>query len=462
MENKPYTLKDYKYRQDQAIKARAIRVHPVWHLAWVITLFAGISIANYVDLTGKVKPLFGASVDPLATEANSALTPEQLQDQPADAEEPPALEPGQWHEIIVRRGQSLAAIFLQLKLAPKVLYDIMHADSAAKTLRRIKPGEVLRFHIIESELAALHYLPNPTSRLEINADGSGYSFAEYNREYEKRTQIASGVINSSLFQSAQEAGISEAVTMELAYIFGWDVDFALDIREGDKFAVVYEELYLDGEKVKNGNILAAEFVNDGQVLRALRYTDPDGKTDYFSPDGKNMRKTFLRTPVDFTRISSYFGQRKHPVLNRLRAHKGVDYAAPRGTMVKTTGNGKVIFRGRKGGYGNTIVVQHGSGYRTLYAHLNGFQRGLRVGTQVKQGQTIGYVGSTGLATGPHLHYEFLVNNVHQNPLRVTLPDAHPIDSDYLPDFRTKTMGLKALLDIIANTNVALRDQTQAQ
>ena len=455
MSKKPYMIKDFKRRQDQAPPATAGgRLHPLWHFAWVTGLFVGISLVALNDYAGVTKPDLEGS-DSHSPPPDSAINhTNTVADSAADGDATDS-EPGYWQDVVVRKGQSLGAIFIKLKLAPRILHEIMHADKAAKKLQRLKPGELLRFHIANNTLNALHYQPNPTYRLEIDIKDNQYVFAEYNRAYEQRTNIASGNIESSLFVGAQEAGISEAVTMEMAYIFGWDVDFALDIREGDKFTVVYEELFLDGAKVKDGNIIAAEFINNGKVLRALRYSDPDGKTDYFSPEGKNMRKTFLRTPVDFTRISSYFGKRKHPVLNRMRTHKGVDYAAPRGTAVKSTGNGKVVFRGRKGGYGKTVIVQHGSGYRTLYAHLNGFKRGVRIGTKVNQGQTIGFVGSSGLATGPHLHYEFLVNNVHRNPLRVKLPDARPINGKYMQDFRSKTMGLNALLDIVANSKLAM-------
>jgi murein DD-endopeptidase MepM/ murein hydrolase activator NlpD len=246
--------------------------------------------------------------------------------------------------------------------------------------------------------------------------------------------------------------------MELAGIFGWDIDFALDIREGDQFAVLYEGLYLDGERIGTGNILAAEFTNQGKLYRAVRYTDARGHTDYYAPDGHSMRKTFLRTPVSFTRISSRFNSgRKHPILNRIRAHKGVDYAAATGTPVKATGNGKIVLRGKKGGYGNTVVIQHGSSYSTLYAHLNNFARGKTVGSRVQQGEIIGYVGSTGLATGPHLHYEFRVNGVHRNPLTVKLPDAAPLPKKFREDFKLATENLIAQLELAKTQTVALQD-----
>jgi murein DD-endopeptidase MepM/ murein hydrolase activator NlpD len=243
--------------------------------------------------------------------------------------------------------------------------------------------------------------------------------------------------------------------MELANIFGWDIDFALDIRKGDRFTVLYEEMYVDGEDIGNGTILAAEFVNQGKRYHAVRYTDAGGKTDYYSLDGKSMRKAFLRTPVEFSRISSGFSLgRKHPILNKIRAHKGVDYAAATGTPIKVTGDGKIIFRGKKGGYGNTIIVQHGSKYSTLYAHMSKYRSGLTTGSRVKQGQIIGYIGSSGLATGPHLHYEFRVNDVHRDPLRVKLPGAEPLASKYREDFNKKAEALLAQLDLVRDVQLA--------
>ena len=246
--------------------------------------------------------------------------------------------------------------------------------------------------------------------------------------------------------------------MALAGIFGWDIDFALDIRQGDSFTVMYEELLLDGEKVGDGNIIAAEFINDDRTYRAYRYTDSKEKTEYYSPDGKSMRKPFMRTPVDLARISSRFNlRRKHPVLNKIRAHKGVDYAAATGTAIKATGDGKVVHRGRKGGYGNTIILRHGNTYTTLYAHMSKYARKTGVGSRVKQGQIIGYIGSTGLATGPHLHYEFRVNGVHRNPLKVKLPSAKPLPESEMGRFQTSIQPLIVQLDAYTQNALVMRD-----
>ncbi len=446
MHSAPPPLRDYKHRASDRPQGTP-PLHPLWHLSWILLTFAGAALLT-----------IGQQADALRHEpppqATAAISNDKLP-------EPEALS-AEWREITIQQGQSLASIFAQLHLAPRILHDIMHSTNLPASLRSIKPGEILRFQTRDDTLLALHYQPDPAYRLEINYVDGAYSFAEINRQHEKRTQIARGTIKSSLFQDAKDAGLPDGVIMQLAYVFGWDIDFALDIRDGDRFTVVYQELLLDGRKVRDGDILAAEFINNGETLRALRYTDPDGNSDYYAPDGKNLRKTFLRTPVDFTRISSFFGQRKHPILNRMRVHQGVDYAAPRGTAVKTTGSGKIIFRGIKGGYGNTVIVRHGDGYRTLYAHLQQFQRQARLGGEVQQGQVIGFVGSSGLATGPHLHYEFLINNVHRNPLRVPLPDARPVSAEFAADFRSTTLGLNALLDIINDDKLALASPARAE
>jgi murein DD-endopeptidase MepM/ murein hydrolase activator NlpD len=243
--------------------------------------------------------------------------------------------------------------------------------------------------------------------------------------------------------------------MEMAALFGWDVDFALDIRKGDSFRVIYEEKKLDGKVIGVGNIVAAEFTNQGDTFTSLRYTDSKGNTSYYTPKGESMRKAFLRTPVDFARISSNFNmKRRHPVLNRIRAHKGVDYAASIGTPIKAAGDGKIIFRGVKGGYGNVIILQHGNNINTLYAHMSRFKKGLSVGSRIKQGQLIGYVGKSGMVTGPHLHYEFQVNGVHKNPVTVKLPHADPVPKSERASFMSTSQALMAQLETYSSTQVA--------
>jgi len=369
--------------------------------------------------------------------------------------------PKKWSEFKVRSGDSLSKLFQRAGLSAAQLDEVMKSGDAAKKLKRIFPDDTIRILTDDSgKLQALRYEISSASYLLVERKDDRLAAVEHTQEIETRTAHAQGIIDSSLFLAANEAGISENIIMELAGIFGWDIDFALDIRKGDSFKVLYEEIYRDGEKIKDGDILAAEFVNDGNVYRAVRYTNPQtSRTEYFTPEGKSMRKEFLRSPVNFTRISSGFTTaRYHPVLHKMRAHKGVDYAAKRGTPVLAAGDGKVTFKGKKGGYGNVVMIQHGSKYTTVYAHLNSFNKHLRLGGKVKQGQTIAYVGSTGLATGPHLHYEFRVNGVHRNPLTVHLPSSAPVARKYLADFEQTVSPVLAQLDTLTrNTEIALAE-----
>jgi murein DD-endopeptidase MepM/ murein hydrolase activator NlpD len=382
----------------------------------------------------------------------AAITPDEVSDPYADTA-------GEWHTITIKSGDNLADIFSREGIPPQQLHNILDLGGAAHNLTKIYPGQTLRMLTdSESGLIKLEYQIDKLNLLEVRRTGDDFDISTTYNTPEKNITNASGVINSSLFLAAQKAGLSDNMTMELASIFGWDIDFALDIRKGDRFVVLYDEMYLEGEKVGEGHILAATFINQGKTYQAVRYTDKSGVTEYYSPDGRNMRKAFLRTPVEYTRISSGFSLgRMHPILNHIRAHKGVDYAAPTGTPVKVTANGKIVFRGKKGGYGNTIIVQHGNKYSTLYGHLSRFRGGLSTGSSVKQGQVIGYVGMTGLATGPHLHYEFRVDGVHHNPLTVKLPGAEPLDTEHLADFRQKAASLIGKLDAILSVQVASSD-----
>ncbi len=357
--------------------------------------------------------------------------------------------------VTIKSGDSLSAIFDQVGLSQQELQRVLAHKEARHTLRAILPGKELSFQLEEgNRLQRLSYAIDATRTLEVRREGDDFRATTIEYPLEHRVQFASGEIKSSLFLAAQQAGLSDKTTMEMADIFGWDIDFALDIRSGDHFAVLYEELYRDGEKVRTGNILAAEFTNRGKRYVAIRYTNPEGESGYYSPDGMRMRKAFLRTPVKFTRISSRFGKRFHPILNRMRSHKGVDYAAPTGTPIRATSDGKVIFKGRKGGYGRTVILKHGKRYSTLYAHMSRFGKGLRTGRAVKQGQIIGYVGQSGRATGPHLHYEFRINGVHRNPLTVRLPRAMPIEKKYRKEFRRIAEKMLAQMEQRKRTMVA--------
>ena len=385
----------------------------------------------------------------------------ELQAQQAILDEINHDAPKQWREFKVKSGDSLSTLFKRAGLSAAQLDEVMKSGDAAKKLTRIFPNDSIRVLTDDNgQLQALRYEISSESFLMVERKDDKLAAVEHTREIETRTAHAQGTIDSSLFLAANDAGISENIIMELAGIFGWDIDFALDIRKGDSFKVLYEEIYRDGEKIKDGDILAAEFINDGNVYRAVRYTNPQTKrTEYYTPEGKSMRKEFLRSPVNFTRISSGFTtSRYHPVLHKFRSHKGVDYAAKRGTPVLAAGDGKVIFKGKKGGYGNVVMIQHGGKYTTVYAHLNSFNKKIRVGGKVSQGQTIAYVGSTGLATGPHLHYEFRVDGVHRNPLTVKLPSSEPVAKRYLADFELTTTPVLAQLDLLTrDTQLALAE-----
>lgn len=363
---------------------------------------------------------------------------------------------GHWIEEQVRKGDSLARIFKRLNLSPSLLHRIVNSSSEAKKLANIRPGQRLRVRMdSESNFLELVLIYDQVKSLQIKAEGESFTAHQIEKSVERRIATASGTITDSLFLAAQKAGLSDSLTMELANIFGWDIDFALEIRAGDQFSLIYEELYLDGEKYQNGNILAAQFINRGKSFRAVRFEDEHQRGNYFTPDGKSMRKAFLRSPVDFRRISSRFSKsRKHPILGKRRAHRGVDYAAATGTPIKAAGDGRVIFRGTKGGYGRTVIIQHGSQYSTLYAHMSKYRRSVKNGSRVSQGQVIGYVGMSGTATGPHLHYEFRVNGVHRNPLTVKIPSAEPLAKKYRSAFQQQSQPLLSQLDQIAPILVA--------
>lgn len=335
----------------------------------------------------------------------------------------------------VASGDTMEKLFRENNLNLGHLMSIAELDEAKRRFRRIKPGDVFEVAHIDGKVMRLYSELDLTSALQIVRQESGFTAEIIERPIEIRKRMAYGIIKSSLFESAAEAGLSDKVIMNIAGIFAWDVDFVLDIRQGDNYYVQFEEIWQDGEYVADGEIIAAEFNNNGRTIQAIRFVDDNDHSEYFTPAGDSVRKAFLRAPVDFTRISSNFNpNRKHPILNRIRAHRGVDYAAPRGTAIKASGDGKVIFRGTKPGYGKTVILQHGGNITTLYAHMSSYMLKVRVGSRVKQGQTIGFVGSTGLATANHLHYEYRLNGVHRNPRTVDLPDAEPIDEQYRERF----------------------------
>lgn len=376
------------------------------------------------------------------------------QPQPTAAIDVPAEPQYEWSKFEIKSGDTLSSLFKQAGFNDGLMLSVIHGEGDASELQRLYAGEEISFATdTDGELAEVTLQRSRLESLKIERTEDGFQGERIVLEPQARITFAEAEIESSLFGAGQAAGLTDKLTMELAGIFGWDIDFVLDIRKGDTFSVVYEELYLDGEKIDNGRILAASFNNSGRELTAVLYTDSDGVSAYYTPEGRSMRKAFLRTPVDFARVSSHFNlSRRHPVLHRIRAHKGTDYAAASGTPIKAAGDGKVIHAGRKGGFGNAVVLQHGNNITTLYAHMRSFARGIRAGRRVTQGQVIGYVGSSGLATGPHLHYEFRVNGAPRNPVTVPLPDAEPVASEEMARFKSVTQGALAQLETYQNTS----------
>ena len=349
-------------------------------------------------------------------------------------------------DVVVSRNDTLDRIFRRLKLDLADLASLRNLPGLKAQLDKLRPGEALRLIHRDGALFGLERRLSASETLKVVRDDSGFSADVLENPLETEVHTIRGVIGSSLFEAVTSAGANDETALELAEIFGWDIDFVLDIQRGDSFIVTYEELLQDGEHVRDGAVLAAAFVNQGREYRAVRYVDPNGVARYYSSDGLSLRRAFLRAPLQFTRVSSRFNpSRRHPVLNRIRAHKGVDYAAPTGTPVRAAGEGRVRFVGRRGGYGNVIELAHTNGIATVYGHLSRFAKSARNGSRVSQGEVIGYVGSSGLATGPHLHYEYRVHGVHKNPQTVALPDAAPIEAAWRDDFTAQSQPLLATL-----------------
>jgi murein DD-endopeptidase MepM/ murein hydrolase activator NlpD len=351
-------------------------------------------------------------------------------------------------DVTVRRNDTLDAIFRRLKLDLADLATLRALPGVRAALDRLNPGESLHFTHKDGALYGLERRVSDTQTLHVTRDPvAGLTADLVTSPLDMHQRTVHGQIDSSLFEAVAQAGAHDQTAVALADIFGWDIDFVLDVRAGDTFVVTYSEVYRDGVYLHDGPILAAEFVNQGREYRAVRYTDPDGSSHYYTPDGKSLHKAFLRAPVEFSRVSSRFNSaRRHPILNLIRAHKGVDYAAPQGTPVRAAGDGRVRFAGPKGGYGNVIELEHSSSVVTVYGHLSRFAHGIHAGTHVTQGYVIGYVGMTGLATGPHLHYEYRVNGVFKNPQTVALPGANPIEARWRQDFLDKSAPLLLSLE----------------
>jgi murein DD-endopeptidase MepM/ murein hydrolase activator NlpD len=369
---------------------------------------------------------------------------------PVDVELPPTRVPTEPPstivDLLVKRGDTLEILFRRNGLSLTDLAAMVALPDASGALKILKPGDRLEVAHRDGQVLSLRREIDAIKVLSIARGEAGFAASTIEREVDVRTTSGRGEIQSSLFEAGTAAGISDRTIMDMAGIFEWDIDFIQDVREGDAFTVIYEELWRDGVKLRDGQIVAAEFINQGKTFRAARFNDASGRAGYYTPEGRSVRRAFIRAPLNFTRISSNFNpSRRHPVMNTIRAHRGVDYAAPTGTEIRAAGDGKVLFRGVQGGYGNTIILQHGGNITTLYGHLSRFGSA-RAGARVNQGDVIGYVGSSGLATGPHLHYEYRVNGAHRNPRTVALPPADPIAAEQQAAFRAATEPLWRQLD----------------
>ena len=327
----------------------------------------------------------------------------------------------------IKRNDSLFSILKRLGIEEKNIVTLVNSDRS-NLLAQIKIGKTLEVGINDSNIViSLNYIKDFKSGVRAKKSGEVYEIEEYELNTEKYRVFKNIEINNSLYVDGLKEGLPDSVIMDLVYIFGWDIDFVHDIRPGDSYSLIYEEVFVNGEKKLDGDILIAEFINRDRTHTAIRYKLQNGFSEYFSLEGRNVKKAFLRSPVKFSYISSSYNlKRRHPILHKIRAHTGVDYAASRGTPVRTTGDGTVVFADKDGGYGNLVEIKHTEDYSTRYAHLNKFHSKIKVGEKVKQSETIGYVGRTGTATGDHLHYEFRVNGKHTNPLTVKLPNAKPI------------------------------------
>lgn len=417
--------------------------YPKSHLSTALLLALALVVAMSAVPDNEVTPTEQIPVS-LSIKQSEVRLP------PTPSEEPEL----PWQEFKIRSGDSLASIFAKAGLSPRELHDVISLGPDTAILGKIMPGQAIK--IRKNKLGKLQDLAYEVSRLKtlhvIGAE-DGFKAEWVLLEPEVILNYKTAKItadNPSLYHAGKDAGLSDNLIMKLAYVFQWDISFALDLRQGDSFTVLFEDIYVEGEKIRQGDILAAEFSNFGKNYSAVRYIDDEGRRDYFTPEGRSLRKAFLRDPVHFSHVSSSFNLRRlHPIHKKVMPHRGIDYAANKGTPVVASGDGKVSIARQNSASGRYVVIQHGQQYTTKYLHLSAFAKGIRSGASVKQGQTIGYVGATGWATAPHLHYEFLVNGVHRNPRTVKLPKADPIHASNMPVFKQATASLLAQLDSIS-------------
>jgi len=399
-----------------------------------------------VVAAGGIVAAFGFAPD---TVSDTVATERIMRDLPLPEIATTTLKDGFWREERVRRGDTLGQMLARLGADDPDAWRFLHTHADARPLYQLRPGKSLRLATdANGRVLALRFPLPSGEQLAIDRKDDDFLAQTIAPQADVRLALRSAEINSSLFAAADAVGLPDAITMQLADVFSGDIDFHHDLRRGDRFAVVYETRYVDGEPVGTGRIVAAEFVNKGVARRAFLWRGTDGSDGYYAEDGKSLKKAFLRSPVAFTRITSGFSlARFHPFLQIWRAHKGVDFAAPTGTPVRAAGDGKVTVKARQTGYGNVVMIQHGGAYSTVYAHLSRFAAGLKPGATVHQGEVIGYVGQTGWATGPHLHYEFRVDNVQRNPLTIALPNAQPIAPGDLATYAAQVSPLAAELTL---------------
>lgn len=423
-----------------------------WHRErWMLAGTAMLITA----LSGFIIPAWASAMRPDPAPAAHTMLPLALPKALPTTVHAPTVE--DWHIVQVRPGQTLSDIFQSQGLSLTDLQRVMDEARDAKALHNIHPGQEFDFLLgSDGSLRGIRFDKDESNRAIVRFDGDKPTMTAQTREVERREHVVHGSIDSSLFAAGSKAGMSNVMVLKLAELFKYDIDFVQDLREGDSFTVIYDDVYRDGAYLHEGEIVAAEFVNQGDRYTAYRFKKDDGSYGWFSEDGRPIQKSFLRIPVDFTRISSQFSAaRMHPILGRMRAHQGVDYAAPTGTPIHAAGDGVVKFKGWMNGYGNFVIIQHNSSISTAYGHMSKFAN-VKLGQHVSQGSVIGFVGMTGLATGPHLHYEFRVNNVQRDPQKVTLPKPEPLPGAQLAKFRSQVVQpqLARLKTLDANVKLA--------
>lgn len=432
-------------RKLQRIAARKFK------LRWILAI-------SCLPLFG-IYTAFGIAPQTLTTDITTSMVIEEVSlptiEQALNAE--PNVAEKFWYKDYVRRDDTLQSVLARLNIRNRDAIEFIRSDSVASEIARsIIPGRQIKSETdADGNLFHFEYQVSADQFLTVTRTADGYQAQQDDRKLEVRPVLKSAKIDSSLFGATDAANIPDHIAIQLAEIFESEIDFHTDLRRGDRFNVIYEGSYDQGELIKTGDVLAAEFVNNGKVYRAVGFRDSNNQMQYYTPEGKSIHKSFLRSPLEFSRVSSGFSvARFHPVLQRMRAHKGVDFAAPTGTRIKASADAVVDFVGKKGGYGNVIVLKHDNGVSTVYGHLSRFAPELRRGLRITQGQIIGFVGMSGVATGPHLHYEFLINGKHQDPMKVALPKANAIQGANKALFTSTSSQMTAQLGLLGTSNIA--------